>query len=59
MIYNNTIMYMYLSPEKVRAASDRVVVEVFCCLLTAVVLTGVSPNQVTHRPKRRGLFEPV
>lgn len=48
-----------LLPEKVRAASDGVMVEVFRCLFTAVVLTRVGPNQVAHWPKCWGLFKPV
>lgn len=49
----------YHIPEKVRASSDRVVVKVFCCLFTAVVLAGIGPDEVAHWPERWRLFKPV
>lgn len=48
-----------LLPEEVRAASDRVVVEVFGRLLAAVVLARVGPDQVAHGPERWRLLKPV
>ena len=46
-------------PVEVGAAPDGVVSKVFLCFLIAKVLQRVGPQEVTHGPERRRLFEPV
>lgn len=46
-------------PVKIRAASDTVVAEVLLGLFRTVVFARVRPQQVTHGPERRRLFEPI
>ena len=44
---------------EVGAASHTVMREVFRCLFVAEVFQRITPQQVTHRPKCRGLLEPI
>lgn len=47
------------SPVEVRAASHRVVAEIFLGFLVAKVLQGIRPQQVAHGPESRRLLEPI
>lgn len=47
------------SPVEVGAPSHCVVAEVFLGFLIAKVLQRIRPQQVTHGPESRRLFEPI